>query len=127
MLDESTLKLQDEEYVKEYMATQSGLKEALGSSLAASFQPWAESDHEDQLLQYAVRSAMIEAVGPEAIPIVASGTPKIKAEADAHRERGMCRTTIDLCSGKLAGKPRRHVLLMVGRFHVAPMIDLLQV
>jgi hypothetical protein len=132
MFEEFKLKLQDEEYVKEYMATcQSSVEEALGSSLAASCRPWAASDP-GELQQCAVWTAMIEAVGPKATPIYVGAYPKDQAEANAQRERGMCRNIIDLCSGMLVVRkrkpviPRKRVLVIVGRAHVAPLIEMLK-
>ncbi|KAG1666363.1 hypothetical protein FOA52_007901 [Chlamydomonas sp. UWO 241] len=133
MFEEFKLKLQEEEYVRQYMATcQSSVEAALGASLAASCRPWAESDPTDQLLQFAVWTAMIEAVGPDATPVYVGAYPKEQAEANAQRERGMCRNIIHLCSGQLILSkrkpvtPRKRVLVIVGRAHVAPLIELLE-
>jgi hypothetical protein len=69
---------------------------------------------------------MAEAVTPEATPITLKADPQQIVDASAQRERGMCRTIVDLCSGKLAGKPRKRVLAIVGGAHVAPLIELLK-
>ncbi|KAG1675140.1 hypothetical protein FOA52_003363 [Chlamydomonas sp. UWO 241] len=100
--------------------------EALGRSLAASFQLWVESDAGSQLLQLAVRTALKEALTPEATPFTLKAGPKKMQEASAQRERGMSRTIVDLCRGKLAGKQRKRVLVVVGRDHVEPLIKLLR-
>jgi hypothetical protein len=127
-------KLQDDgQLVEEYFSDRRRLtEEALGESLAASFQLWAESDPGSGLLQFAVGLAQTQAVMPERRHITTAADPKDEQEASAHRERGMCRNIIDLCSGKLIvrkRKPVRHskrVVAIVGRGHVAPLIALLK-
>jgi hypothetical protein len=100
-------------------------EEALGESMA-SFRVWQESDPTDRFLQLAVRMAMSEAVMPAATPITLTAEPKEMREAHAQREWGMCRNIIDLCRGKLSGKPRKRVVAIVGRSHVARLIALLK-
>jgi hypothetical protein len=103
------------------------LEEALGETLAASFRLWEESDPGSELLlQFAVPLVMMEAVTPEATPSTLTADPKQLREATAQREWGMRRNIIDLCSGKLTGKPHKRVLAIVGREHVAPLIALLK-
>jgi hypothetical protein len=112
---------------EEFTSTAKRLRsEALGESLAASCRLWEDSDPGSELLTYAAASAMIEAVTPEALPITLTAYPREMREAYAQRERGMCCNIIDLCSGKLAGRPRKRVLAIVGRAHVASLIVLLK-
>ncbi|KAG1675134.1 hypothetical protein FOA52_003357 [Chlamydomonas sp. UWO 241] len=127
MYAEALAKLQGELRGEAYTtAVWSRIGEAHGESLAASFRRWAESEPESKLLQRAVRTAMAEAVTPETTPITLKADPQTIVDATAQRERGMCRTIVDLCSGKLAGKPRKRVLAIVGGAHVAPLIELLK-
>ncbi|KAG1672281.1 hypothetical protein FOA52_004295 [Chlamydomonas sp. UWO 241] len=64
---------------------------------------------------------------PEAAPMMITVYRKAEREANAQRERGMCRKIVDLCSGKLArGKPHTRVLAIVGAAHRAPLIEMLK-
>ncbi|KAG1666366.1 hypothetical protein FOA52_007904 [Chlamydomonas sp. UWO 241] len=115
-------KLQWEEYVLAFWAK---TEEALGETLASSFRRWEESDPGSKVLHLAVHAAMAEAVMPEAMPYIVTADPVERREANAQRERGMCRSIIELCSGKLSVAPRKQVMVIVGRAHVAPLIQLL--
>ncbi|KAG1675141.1 hypothetical protein FOA52_003364 [Chlamydomonas sp. UWO 241] len=132
MSAEAQLKLQEEEEAEgereeqEESAYMRLTEQALGESLAASFRLWEESDLGSELLRSAAFSAMLDAVMPERKPSTLASSPKKMQEASVQRERGMCHTIVDLCSGKLAGKPRKRVLVIVGRSHVAPLIELLK-
>jgi hypothetical protein len=121
MYAESWSKL-GEEYASAVMSL---YEKALGESMA-SFRLWEESDPGDPGLQTQVRTAMVEAVMPSMMPSTCTADPKEMREALAQREWGMCRNIIDLCRGKLSGKPRKRVVAIVGRSHVARLIALLK-
>ncbi|KAG1681111.1 hypothetical protein FOA52_015553 [Chlamydomonas sp. UWO 241] len=122
MYKEAAMKLHQEDKT----AVRSVTEQALGESLAVSFRWWKQSDPRSRDLQFAVNLAMAETLLPEAMPSTLTAYPKERREANAQRERGMCRTINDLCSGKLVGKPRKRVLAIVGKNHVAPLIELLK-
>jgi hypothetical protein len=125
MQEEAQLNLEEEEEEEE-AAFMRLTAEALGESLAASFRLWEGSYPGSELLMDAVELAMTEVVTPEATPITLTAYTKARLEDNAQRDRGMSRTIIDLCSGKLTGAPRKLVLVIVGRNHVAPLIELLK-
>ncbi|KAG1675142.1 hypothetical protein FOA52_003365 [Chlamydomonas sp. UWO 241] len=106
--DGRSMFLEERSSDKERKARESALmrlwEEALGESLTSSFQLWVESDPGSEL-QRAVQIAISETIMPEATPSTLKADPKKMQEASTQRERGMCRIIVDLCSGKLAGKP----------------------
>ncbi|KAG1666362.1 hypothetical protein FOA52_007900 [Chlamydomonas sp. UWO 241] len=54
------------------------------------------------------------------------GASEAVLEAGVQRNQGICRAIMDMCSGKLTGKPNERVLVIVGRAHVASLIQLLK-